>query len=151
MFVFYYEDSLMIEYNGELYRDDRVFVINLTYGKLKNDLTRKLSLDGYQLPTEILNNSFTSNQIFENKGAAKKYLRDVEPKCPLISNDEKPLVIPNGQNAWLYWNRWLKENNLFSAMSEKQNVPFCKIHEDIIMLKIITQNFNGSLNIEMFR
>ena len=125
MFVFYYENSLMIEYNGELYRDDRLFVINLTYGKLKNDLTRKTvsrwTLITYRNTKQL---TYTKSDFFENKGAAKEYLRDVEPKCPLISNDEKPLVIPNGQNTWLYWNRWLKENNLFSAMSEKQNVPF---------------------------
>ena len=45
-----------------------------------------------------------------------------------------------------------KENNLFSAMSEKQNVPFWQDLRDIIMLKIIAiKNFNGSVNIEMFR
>ena len=113
----------MIEYNGELYRDDRLFVINLTYGKLKNDLTRKTvskwTLITYRNTKQL---TYTRSDFFENKGAAIKYLKDVEPKCPLISNDEKPLVIPNGQNAWLYWNRWLKENNLFSAISEKQNV-----------------------------
>ena len=115
----------MIEYNGELYRDDRLFVINLTFGKLKNDVTRKTvskwTLVTYK-NTEQLN--YTRSDFFENKAVAIEYLKDVEPKCPLISNYEKPLVIPNGQNAWLYWNRWLKENNLFSAISEKQNVPF---------------------------
>ena len=31
----------MIEYNGELYRDDRIFVINLTFGKLKDEVKRE--------------------------------------------------------------------------------------------------------------
>lgn len=115
----------MIEYNGELYRDDRLFVINFTLGKLKDDVNRetfsKWALVTYKNTIQL---EYTRSDFFENKGAAIKYLKDVEPQCPLISNDEKPLVIPNGKNSWLYWNTWLKKKNLFSAISEKQHVPF---------------------------
>ena len=61
---------------------------------------------------------------FKDKMEAIKYLQKIEPETPLISHHGRPLRIPHQEDAWLYWRKWLKKNNLFSALSTKQHCPF---------------------------
>ena len=114
----------MIKYNGERYRDARMYVINLTYGKVgagKN--ASKWILVTYR-NTERL--PIFRSDTFENKGLAIEYLKRIEPTTPLITDDEKPLLTPEEEDGWLYWLEWLKNNNLFSAISETQHMPYWK-------------------------
>ena len=120
-------------YNGLKYRDDRLFVCNLTFSEVKGVEVK----NGMMKPTKKKNLKWTlvtyhntiqlmTNRIdsFKNKETAIKYLQKVEPFTPLISRQGNPLEIPHQEDNWLYWRRWLKENKLFSALSEKQHVPF---------------------------
>ena len=61
---------------------------------------------------------------FKDKMEAIKYLQKIEPETPLISHHGRRLRIPHQEDAWLYWRKWLKKNNLFSALSTKQHCPF---------------------------
>jgi len=123
----------VINYKNEQYRDDRLFVSNLTLAKrkhvqVKNGMMKptgkkdsKWSLVTYRntvhLPIFRVDN-------FKDKMKAIKYLQIIEPQTPLISNHGKQLKIPHQEDAWLYWRKWLKKNNLFSALSTKQHCPF---------------------------
>ena len=109
-----------IKYKGEDYRDDRLFVLNLTLGKQG------------EIPKWILRtyaNTFSlrpvSDHCFDAKEEAVRYLKSVEYQVPLISNNGNPLNIPaEVENKWEYFNEWLKQKNLFSAISEMQHCPY---------------------------
>ena len=119
-----------IEYKGDKYRDERMFVLNLTFAQIKID-------DGVNLKSQELeykwvlatyrNNlaltSFRTDK-FDTKAKAIKYLKEVEPLVPLIGNGEEALSIPDNIDRWQYWLDWLKRNKLFSAITEKQHMPF---------------------------
>ena len=119
-----------ISYKGDEYRDDRMYVINLTYAKITirdNNLTKGSTAKYKWVLATYRNNlalpSFRSDQ-FESKEKAIKYLKDVEMQVPLISNNEQPLLIPDNIDKWTYWLEWLKKHQLFSAITEKQHMPF---------------------------
>lgn len=110
----------VIEYKGEDYRDDRMFVLNLTYGK-EGD-TPKWILRTYENTVRLRP---YSDYCFDSKEEAVDYLKSVEYKVPLISNNGNPLDIPpEVENKWEYFNEWLEHRHLFSAMSEKQHCTF---------------------------
>lgn len=110
----------VINYRGEDYRDDRMFVINLTFGKQGD--TPKWILRTYKNTVSL---SPISDHCFDSKEEAVSYLKSVEYQVPLISNNGNPLDIPvEVENKWEYFNEWLKYKNLFSALSEKQHCPF---------------------------
>lgn len=117
-------------YQGEEYRDDRMYVINLTYAKItvrENTPTGGSTVKHKWVLATYRNNlaltSFRSDQ-FESKEEAIKYLKDIEMQVPLISNNEQPLLIPDNIDKWTYWLEWLEKNQLFSAITEKQHMPF---------------------------
>ena len=119
-----------ISYKGDECRDDRMYVINLTYAKITirdNNLTKGSTAKYKWVLATYRNNlappSFRSDQ-FESKEKAIKYLKDVEMQVPLISNNEQPLLIPDNIDKWTYWLEWLKKHQLFSAITEKQHMPF---------------------------
>ena len=108
-----------ISYKGDEYRDDRMYVINLTYAKITirdNSPTKSSTVKYKWVLATYRNNlalpSFRSDQ-FESKEKAIKYLKDVEMQVPLISNDEQPLLIPDNIDKWTYWLEWLKKHQLF--------------------------------------
>lgn len=113
----------MINYNDQKYRDDRIYVLNLSLaiiekrGKKYNAWSLVTYRNTLQLPA-------TRADEFKTKKEAFNYIKKVEPTVPLISNNEQALIIPEGKNQWLYWKEWLKKNNLFSALSGKQHQPF---------------------------
>jgi len=115
----------LVEYNGEKFRDDRMYVINLTESNIEYEKTNK-TIFKWTLVTyrNTLQLPSTRADSFDSKDLAIEYLKKVEPQCPLISNGGKPLTIPEGKDIWSYWNEWLENNNLFSALSEKQHMPF---------------------------
>ena len=139
-------------YNGLKYRDDRLFVCNLILSEVKdvevkNGMMRPTKKRSFKWTLVTYHNTIelTTNRIdsFKNKETAIKYLQKVEPLTPLISRQGNSLNIPHQEDAWLYWRKWLKENKLFSALSEKQRVPFWvdskgynyseKYHKQIVM------------------
>ena len=110
----------MITYKEETYRDERLFVFNLTHGK--EDDKPKWILVTYRNTIEL---PVYKTNCFDSKEDAIKYLKSVEQFTPLISNNEQPLEIPESEiSDWDYFNNWLKQHNLFSAISEKQHCPF---------------------------
>ena len=110
----------MITYKEETYRDERLFVFNLTHGK--EEEKSKWILVTYRNTIEL---PVYKTNCFDTKEDAIQYLKKVEQFTPLISNNEQPLEIAESAiSDWDYYNNWLKENNLFSAISEKQHCPF---------------------------
>ena len=128
----------MILYEGQEYRDDRMFVINLNYAEIETAITEKSdksSLNLYKPQKREMRWALTTyrNTVqlpsngtidFDSKEDAIKYLKEVEPVVPLISNYEQSLDIPSDVNEWKYWLDWLDKNQLFSAITEKQHVPY---------------------------
>ena len=106
------------EYEGETYRDDRMFVLNLSLGKSNNE-------DKYILMTyrNIPQLPVVRCDDFDTKEDAIEYLKNVETKVPLTSLNRKPLEIPENEDTWEYWLKWLKERNLKSAITGYQNLP----------------------------
>ena len=111
-----------ISYKGDEYRDDRMYVINLTYAKITirdNSPTKSSTVKYKWVLATYRNNlalpSFRSDQ-FESKEKAIKYLKDVETQVPLISNNEQPLLIPDNIDKWTYWLEWLKKHQLFTHL-----------------------------------
>ena len=114
------------KYQDETYRDDRMFVLNLSLGKSNNK--EKYILMTYrntpQLPAVRIDN-------FDTKKDAIEYIKKIEPKVPLTSLDRQPLDIPKNADTWEYWMRWLKERNLQSAISGHQNLPHWVTREEV--------------------
>jgi hypothetical protein len=134
----------VIEYEGEDYRDDRIFVINLSYGK-EGDVPKWI-LSTYRNTVHI--RSYKTN-CFDSKEEAIDYLKSIEQEVPLISNHGNPLEIPEDiENKWEYFNEWLKKRNLFSAISGKQHCNFNRDKrgydylEDYVRVQYIKHGFD---------
>ena len=76
----------MITYKEETYRDERLFVFNLTHGK--EDDKPKWILVTYRNTIEL---PVYKTNCFDSKEDAIEYLKSVEQFTPLISNNEQPL------------------------------------------------------------
>ena len=118
-------------WNGDRYRDERLFVMNLTLAKITTDdgtpLRDRKVEHKWVLKTYRNNYALTVSNYkkFNSKYAAIKYLKEVEPTVPLIMPfGEAPLDIPEGEDRWDYWLWWLKSRGLFSAITERQHMPF---------------------------
>ena len=134
----------VIEYEGEDYRDDRIFVINLSYGK-EGDVPKWI-LSTYRNTVHLIGRS---TKCFDSKEEAIDYLKSIEQEVPLISNHGNPLEIPEGiENKWEYFNEWLKKRNLFSAISGKQHCNFNRDKrgydylEDYVRVQYIKHGFD---------
>ena len=134
----------VIEYEGEDYRDDRIFVINLSYGK-EGDVPKWI-LSTYRNTVHLIGRS---TKCFDSKEEAIDYLKSIEQEVPLISNHGNPLEIPEDiENKWEYFNEWLKKRNLFSAISGKQHCNFNRDKrgydylEDYVRVQYIKHGFD---------
>tara|TARA_Y100000389_G_C17265068_1_gene415010 strand:- start:225 stop:677 length:453 start_codon:yes stop_codon:yes gene_type:complete len=112
-----------IEFQGDFYRDDRMYVMNLSNGILEIDSKKipKFVLVTYR---NNINLVATRANYFETKEEAEKYIKNVEFEVPLISNNGNSLLIPDDEDKWKFWTKWLLENNLNSTLSGYQNVPY---------------------------
>ena len=124
-------DKELLSYGTDQYRDDRLFVMNLTHAKIRKiDQTsyKDLTKEKYKwVLTTYRNNvglTYFRSDEFESKKKALEYLKRNEPQTPLISNDGQPLFIPSKFDRWNFWLEWLSSHQLFSAISEKRHVPF---------------------------
>jgi len=117
---------MTFKYQDQIYRDDRMFVLNLTKGKSNNK--EKYILMTYrntpQLPAVRVDD-------FETKEDAIEYIKKIEPKVPLTSLDKQPLDTLKNADTWEYWMRWLKDRNLQSAISAYQNLPHWVTQEEV--------------------
>ena len=134
----------VIEYEGEDYRDDRIFVINLSYGK-EGDVPKWI-LSTYRNTVHLIGRS---TKCFDSKEEAIDYLKSIEQEVPLISNHGNPLEIPEGiENKWEYFNELLEQRNLFSAISGKQHCNFNRDKrgydylEDYVRVQYIKHGFD---------
>jgi hypothetical protein len=91
--------SNKIKYKGDIYRDDRMYVMNLSLGTSEKD-NKKVSR--WILVT--YRNTIPLPPIrvdkFRSYPELIKYIKEVEYSVPLISNLEKPLQIPNDVDPW---------------------------------------------------
>jgi len=112
-----------IEFQGDFYRDDRMYVMNLSNGILEIDSKKipKFVLVTYR---NNINLVATRADHFETKEEAEKDIKNVEFEGSLISNNVNSLLIPDNEDKWKFWTNWLKENNLNSTLSGYQNVPY---------------------------
>lgn len=112
-----------IEFQGDIYRDDRIYVMNLSNGILDIDSKKipKFVLVTYRNNVNLV---ATRADHFETKEEAEKYIKSVEFEVPLISNNGNSLLIPGNEDKWKFWTNWLEENNLNSTLSGYQNVPY---------------------------
>ena len=134
----------VIEYKGEDYRDDRIFVINLSYGK--EGKVPKWILSTYRNTVHLIGRS---THCFDSKEEAIDYLKSIEQEVPLISNHGNSLEIPEDiENKWEYFNEWLEQRNLFSAISGKQHCNFNRDKrgydylEDYVRVQYIKHGFD---------
>ena len=118
---------MTFKYQDETYRDDRMFVLNLSLGKSNNK--EKYILMTYrntpQLPPVRVDD-------FNTKEDAIEYIKKIEPKVPLTSLDRQPLNIPKNTDTWEYWMKWLKDRNIKSAISGHQNLPHWVKQEEVV-------------------
>jgi len=114
--------KLTIEFEGQVYRDDRIYVINLNRGIVSrnNDRKTRYLVNTYRntpnLPT-------TRTDDFSTKKEVVDYLKKVKPETPLVSKNGKSLQIPEGVDPWEHWLDWLNGMGLQSAITEYQHVP----------------------------
>ena len=134
----------VIEYKGQDYRDDRMFVINLSHGK-EGDVPKWI-LSTYRNTVRLIT---SKTNCFDTKEEAIDYLKSVEYEVPLISNDGKPLEISDDiENKWEYFNEWLEQRGLFSAISGKQHCNFYRDKrgynylEDYVRVSYIKHGFD---------
>ena len=117
---------MTFKYQDETYRDDRMFVLNLSLGKSNNK--EKYILMTYrntpQLPPVRVDD-------FNTKEDAIEYIKKIEPKVPLTSLNRQPLNIPKNTDTWEYWMKWLKDRNIKSAISGHQNLPHWVKQEEV--------------------
>ena len=114
------------DYQDELYRDPRMYVINLTYAAVKNaDQTKekKWTLATYK---NTINLQLTRQDTFTSKDEAIKYLKEIEPLTPLITLDGKIKNYASSDldERWGIWCKYLLRINGLSAITEYQNFPF---------------------------
>ena len=114
------------EYQDELYRDPRMYVINLTNATVKNsDQTKekKWTLATYK---NTINLQLTRQDTFTSKDEAIKYLKEIEPLTPLITLDGKIKNYASSDldERWGIWCKYLLRINGLSAITEYQNFPF---------------------------
>ena len=125
---------MTIKYQGEVYRDDRMFVFNLSYGSY----TKRYG--AFSAPIEegnawilttyrnIVELPITRTDHFFSLEDALTYISKTEQETPLISLEGKSLEIPNkilgmdqineSERPWEFYNRWLVSNKLFGVINE---------------------------------
>jgi hypothetical protein len=111
------------EFQGEEYRDDRIFVINLCRGTV----TRAGQARRNRWMVETYRNAPSlpayRSDDFGTRDEAVTYIKKIEPLTPIISNGGQSLDTPEGEDQWNFWMNWLDGNGLKSALSGYQHVP----------------------------
>ena len=116
-----------IPYRGVKLRDDRMYVFNITKGKLENHSSKGVEvIEGYWVMhyKNTLELPLSNKKFFDTKEEAEQSVRFNEPLTPLISNYEEPYSIFKGEDGWELWNDWLNFRGLHSAVSGYQNFTF---------------------------
>ena len=116
-----------LPYKGEQYRDERMFVLNITQGKL--EIYKK---DNKEIKDKFFVNTYRNTfylplsreRYFDSIEEAEEFVKQTEPFIPLITNDEFPLSTPEGESTWEYWLSWLNHKEFYSAISGYQNLPY---------------------------
>jgi hypothetical protein len=115
--------SQNINYQGEIYRDDRIFVMNLSKGKVEinGKIFQKFVLVTYRNSLKFV---AVRADHFDTKEDAENYIKKIEHEVPLISQNGEPLSIPDNVDKREFWLNWLKINNFYSAISGYQNISY---------------------------
>ena len=125
---------MTIEYEERIYRDDRIFVMNLSYGRYiekHGPFSRPIEdkdawiLRTYRNTVEL---PVVNTHTFDSSEDARAYIVKIEHTTPLISRKGNLLEIPKkidivpdrireSERSWYFYNRWLSNHNLFGAIS----------------------------------
>ncbi len=108
-------------FQGQTYRDDRIFVLNIKFlfGEEASSIQTDTAEEQCWVVETYRNTlvpEFISEQIFITEKAAVDYVKRTELTLGLISCDGASLVIPEGVNAYDYYDNFLSENALSSAL-----------------------------------
>lgn len=114
------------EFNGETYRDDRMFVMNIATATMAKDNKKCWNLATYRNTISL---PATRNDFFDTRKELIDYIKKVEPQTPLISNNGQPLETPDHlkndiEEIWKYFNEWLLARGLFSSIRGISHVPY---------------------------
>ena len=125
-------NTLVLEDKNEEYRDERMYVLNLTRGKLKV-ITRDFQKTDYKYFVNTYKNlillPFYKTNYFDTKNEAIEFVKQIEPFIPLINNHEFPLSTPEGESTWEHWLSWLNQQGFHSAISDYQNLPYAQFRD----------------------
>lgn len=115
--------SQNINYQGDTYRDDRIFVMNLSRGKVEinGEIFQKFVLVTYRNSLKFV---ATRADNLDSREDAENYIKKIEHEVPLISQNGEPLPIPDNVDTREFWLNWLKINNFYSAVSGYQNLSY---------------------------
>jgi hypothetical protein len=115
--------SQNINYQGDTYRDDRIFVMNLSRGKVEinGEISQKFVLVTYRNSLKFV---ATRADHFDTKEDAESYIKKNEHEVPLISQNGKSLPIPDNVDTREFWLNWLKINMIKSI--RKMNLFYDK-------------------------
>jgi len=114
------------EYKDELFRDPRMYVINLTKATVEGsdgEKEKKWTIVTYKNTTNL---PYIRHDIFDSKEEAIDYLKDIEPVTPLVTIDGKPRDYPSNDRdqVWGMWCYFLIDARCLSAITEYQNYPY---------------------------
>ena len=115
------------EFNGETYRDDRMFVMNIATATMAKDNKKCWNLATYRNTISL---PATRNDFFDTKKELIDYVKLVEPQTPLISRFGEYLETPSDidkdkiEEIWDFYNKWLIKNGMFSTLTGISHVPY---------------------------
>ena len=104
----------MIEYEGESYLDDRLYILELRRARVSGET--KISVTTFR---NVRHYAPTRTDDYDHMNDAVDFIKKIEPQTPLISLGGKPMKYDKGENIWKAWIQWMKENKLQSPLIGK--------------------------------
>ena len=117
-----YQDEFVAP-DGQIYRDERMFVMNLSKGRV---VQGGVETEQYILTTyrNVPSLPPCRTDPFETHAEAVAYLKQVEPLTPIVTYCGGAIEFEGTvEEIYEQWSTWLDERGLLSALSGFQHVP----------------------------
>ena len=101
----------MIEYEGESYLDDRLYILELRRTEVNGE--KKISVATFR---NVRHYAPTRTDEFDHMNDAIAFIKKIEPHTPLISLGGKPIKYDEDEDVWKAWIKWMKEKELQSPL-----------------------------------